>query len=211
MARTRSTTQSAESGFTLMEITLALGMLAIVSGIVAIVGLDGYRTLQITRVYQEIYDESLRATEVVSDLVASGQLVLPLYVSTEPQTYLTTETALILELPAYDGSGERLVNLVDIIVIQQNPTTTNQLEIHTFAAPGSNRPSGRRVATSHLTELEFRYFAQDGSDADLVDDELTDPAQFATADRVYVTLTTTASTNGITPTVRLSGTSRLRN
>ncbi len=73
-------------------------------------------------------------------------------------TYTTDADTVVLQLPAFDSSGNLLASIYDYVVYNKSGTTLSQI---TEIGSGSSRNAGTKVMTAYAQSLSFTYDSVD--------------------------------------------------
>lgn len=200
-----------KAGFTLIELLIGIGISLVVMTIFAIAVKNATNTLKIEFERQAILDETRRGVDNVTLFGQGASAVLEDFTSDEPEVYATSENLIILESPAFDTNYDALEGLTDTIIFGRDPASSQNIVLKTFPAAGSRLDAESQTISTHLDEIIFRYFTPDGPDDDLADELITDSAEFDTATRFEIELTTLSQKSDQDVRVTLTGGAKLRN
>lgn len=209
--RTTGSTSS-NRGFTLLELLITIGLFSLLMGLLVVILQDAGESAALEDRRQEILDETGRAVDEISRHIQTATRVAASY--TDPQTNEVTTTSatnLVLELPAYDTNGVRLIGTYDVVIIKRDPAAPDMLVIQTVPGAGSRRASQARRPMHDVTNLTFRYFAPDDDDPDLDDELVTDPDDYPSVTRVEASLESVTIEKNRTIEARFVGGGTLRN
>jgi hypothetical protein len=181
-------------------------------GLLTTIGQDASEAAALENRRQAVLDETGRAVDEITRSVQAATRVAASY--TDPATTEVTTssaTSLVLELAAYDVNGVRLAGSYDVILVKRDPNQAATLIIETVPGPGSRRAAQTRRPSRMITNLGFRYFAPDGPDADLLDEEVISPLGYPTVSRIAASLTSQTIEKNRTIEASFVGGGTLRN
>jgi len=145
-----------QAGFTLAEVIVAVSISIVVGALLLglMINNTGLFYQQSSKLSQGLgINDSLsgiRSSIKEADAVASG------YPTSNP-TYITSSTALVLQLHAIDSSGNNIFGKSDYVVftISQNRL---YYKVYPDTSSGSVRASTDQILTSSVDSIKFEYF-----------------------------------------------------
>ncbi len=148
-------------GFTLVETLIVVAVVAILGGAIASmwIGYNNFFAVEEAQV-----DAAGSAARVVSHvetaaMQASGVVASHTFSGT---TITSTSTALVLQLPSIDSSGNIISNAYDYVAFYASSTDAYEA---TDPAAGSTRVAGTVALSDALQSLAFNYYAVPLTDA----------------------------------------------
>lgn len=179
------------SGLTIVEITVGLALIGIISLLVTTIYFTHIRLFGSQTTLIDVASQNRLALDEITNQIRQSQAV-----ATSVDGDTTSATVLVLQLWPLDASGEPLDSgNYDYIIYKRDSTDNTKLIRKIVADATSSRTSGTKTIASAISDLQFTY---DNADPTLVLE-------------VTVTLTTTGNANGKTQTTTQSAKAMLRN
>jgi|FLYL01.1.fsa_nt_gi type II secretory pathway pseudopilin PulG len=148
-----------EVGFTMIELLLGIGVLALLSAVLSAVLVTAQRSAAIERVRSDLItenrllvDETVRNVKQARSVVTSATLF--------GTTYTTDGDTLVLAIPAIDANQNLLANTYDYQVWQQSGTNYQFIQDGATASVRPDTPS--RLFSRRVSSVTFRYYDQNG-------------------------------------------------
>ncbi|MCL5783885.1 MAG: hypothetical protein M1142_00820 [Patescibacteria group bacterium] len=149
-------------GMTLLEILIASSLALIVGALLLVI---------LTNHSGVFYKQNALVSEGVSlndamgqinDIIRQAAQVATGYPTTSP-VYVSGSSALVVQMPAIDPSGDPLTNVYDYAVVAADSTYPNILRMQIFPNAQSTRPAINKVLTTLLQTVQFAYVDQNGN------------------------------------------------
>ncbi len=146
------------AGFTFIEALVAIGLLSLFAGLAGSIVTRTWRTATI-----ESQTGQLQLTTNIFLERLNDQLNQAVAVANSSGSYSTSNTTIIIKVPAYDSSKTIIPSTYDHIVFQQDPTNPQQLKEITIVSNGSSRRAGSHIITNNISSLSFSYYDINGN------------------------------------------------
>lgn len=142
-------------GLTLVEVLVGMGIATVVGGLllVIIVNSTGLFYKQSSTIEQGIGAND--ALSAVKNSIKEARSIAANYPETQPFTYTTGSTQLVLKLPSLDLSGNIIADSFDYYVFYLDQT---KLRFKVFPNALSQRTSRDQILSTSVESLEFRYY-----------------------------------------------------
>ncbi|MCH8049225.1 prepilin-type N-terminal cleavage/methylation domain-containing protein [Patescibacteria group bacterium] len=164
----RQTHAAHQRGFTIIELTLVIGLIAVVSLILMNIFITHGRIFRGELSEVELQLEGARAVENITAAArVADQVVTSRTIN--GTSYTTSFNTLILAMPSIDGQGT-ISGSWDYIVFYLDSQDASQLRLSQEADPSSNRSSHEKLLSDSVSQLTFLY--DDGTDANVQNIEL---------------------------------------
>ncbi len=188
-----------EPGFTLIEILVAIALVAILSAVLASVVTYTSRSAAIERTRSDLIVENRRLLDDTMRMVKAANTVLR-SATVLGSLYTTDAQTLVLQVPAVDSAQSIVPNATDLIVFRLNGV---RYELRQEGATGSIRPNtANRAYSKRVNNLAFTYYDVNGNVLD---------ANFQNAYMVAVFSTLSATVRSQTIISSLTEKATLRN
>jgi prepilin-type N-terminal cleavage/methylation domain-containing protein len=152
---------NSQAGFTLVELIMAISLTAIV-GVVLLTILiqnNGLFINETTKISHGL--SSNAATTEISDTIRSATAIVNVCPSpTCTTTYSSSNSTLVVAVPAIDASNNAVNNIYDYIVITADSTNSKVLKKIIYVDPSSTRKSSNKMLANNLSLLQFYYLDQ---------------------------------------------------
>lgn len=145
-----------QAGFTLLEVLIAVMITSLVGFLLvqALVQNNGLYISQVAKVTQGL---SLNDVSIlISNDIKSASSVAVGYPASAP-TLLSSDTSLVLQVPALDASGNVMTSVYDYYIITQDTSNPKILREYLYPDPSSSRKSHNRVLITNLADIQFSY------------------------------------------------------
>lgn len=149
-------TLKTQQGLSLIELVIVMGLVGVLSLFLAgifrnAVSLYMNQNLEIhviesANLLNKFLLENLRRAEGVEDTITDGA-----------DTFVTSDTELILRLPALDGSANPIVGVYDHFVFYQDPVNQGDFRWRSVPNAASSRGAFDHLAAEEITELSIAY------------------------------------------------------
>lgn len=189
-----------KTGFSLLEVILALSILAVIGTLIATIMIqsNGVFLKQAARVTIGIGLNN--ATSVINDTISQASAVVNQYPVQGTAQYTSNPQTLVTSIPAIDPSGNSISGISDYVILTRDVQKSYVFKKIIFPDQASSRKSADTVLVTNLSLIEFQYL--DNSDV---------PVSPNTATKIKYTINTNQSGNTINETASSSGKVNLRN
>ena len=145
------------AGYTLMEFTVALGVLTLLTAVLVSTVVVDLRTRAGAMREREATMDASGGLAAIEAHLRSATAILA-SATIDGQTYTTGATAIAFEIPTVDGAGTVLATR-DRIGVARDPAHPERLVIAIAPATSSHLPAGHRIVARRVTNFQIRYAA----------------------------------------------------
>ncbi|MFC1687310.1 type II secretion system protein [Patescibacteria group bacterium] len=145
-----------QKGFTLTDLLVTLGILAVISVLLGSIYISLGRTIRESRLRQDLIIEASRIAKRINDTIIPS-VNIKSSKSLLGQPYLTGSTTVVLELLSIDETGEIIPGTFDYIALTLDSSDTSKLLRITDADDNSARDDRSEIIGSHFDDLTFTY------------------------------------------------------
>lgn len=149
-------------GFSLLEMILAIGITALISGLILSILINNNGVL-----YKQnsLVSEGLSLNDTllaIDDKIRQATGVAASYPQAAPIYFSGTNT-LVLKLPALDSQGGVINNVYDYMVTTQDTSNNKILRLQVFPDLQSIRKAENKVLTTLVESIEFSFLDKTGA------------------------------------------------
>lgn len=142
--------RSNQSGDTLLELTIGLGIFVILSTLVTYIAIDGWQAFQTLQIRGALQTELEQAT-IRIDQFARKATSLPEQLTAREILYISSPTTLILTVPSVSSDGSTIQGSTDSVVFVERPEGLFEV----IEAGGGVRGSSDRQIVAAPNSTEF--------------------------------------------------------
>jgi len=143
------------SGFTLLEIVIALAIFVIIALVIASAFVSHYRLFNFSSVQSDLKSQSISILDRISRVANESSAIAASH-DFGSLTLTSTSTTIVFQLPAKDASGNIILSTYDYIAFNKSTTSTILYE-YVDAAAGSIRKTAGKTLSTIVANVIFRY------------------------------------------------------
>lgn len=151
-----------QKGFTLVELTITIGILGIVSTVLALIWANFDTTFYIQQSKNALQRETRSALDSVNSWTKKSAEVVSIWTAPDLAEYATDSSEIILKVQAIDANNNLIALTYDYVIFKADNAESNKLKRLIYADAASSRNNSTAVYSDNLNSLNFTFYDPGG-------------------------------------------------